>query len=44
MDTFSGLSIAQVVSSLLDLTLVLAVIGGIGWFLYKKGSPSRIMK
>lgn len=44
MSTIDGLSLGTVISSLMDLLVVVVAIGGIGWFLYKKGSPSNSMK
>lgn len=44
MNTIDGLSLSTVLSSLMDLLLVLIAIGGIGWFLYKKGNPSNSVK
>ncbi|MDP8245882.1 MAG: hypothetical protein P9L94_17495 [Candidatus Hinthialibacter antarcticus] len=44
MNTIDGLSLGAVLSSLIDLLIVLVAIGGIGWFLYKKGSPSNSVK
>lgn len=44
MDGITGLSLGYVLSSLVDLIFVLFAIGAFGWFLYRKGTPTRTFK
>ncbi len=44
MNTIDGLSLSTVFTSLMDLLIVLIIIGGIGWFLCKRGNPSNSVK